>query len=220
MMLIALASLLMPAAFAFADPHSDDIHRVSLGIYHRPDCAVRRLHCVFADKSGQQDLEDGSVRTMTKMAALAGLSGLRSACWWQRPSRLSSLPSYWLDGCARCTNARTSRSFIGIIPCRSSATWPSTSLPSVAARNRADITRALLPAHRRRSRCWSRRGAVLLSYPLGNKMDLTFVPLEIIGSGCQRPLAYISAAATRLAGGSPAARPVAGGVVFFFFQPD
>ncbi|MCO5177452.1 MAG: calcium/proton exchanger [Thermomicrobiales bacterium] len=221
MMLIALASLLMPAAFAIADPHPDDIHRVSLGV-SIVLIALYVAYIVYSLTSqGRQDLED-EVGAHDDEDGGVGWSLWLAIGVLVAATVATVILAELLVGTVEhvAERAHLSEFFVGIIlvPIIGNVAEHFSAV-LFAARNRADITQGIAAGSSTQVALLVAPLFVLLSYPLGNKMDLTFVPLEIIVVGMSALLfAYISAdgesnwlEALQLLG-----LYVMAGVVFFF----
>ncbi len=185
MMLIALASLLMPAAFAIADPKPDDIHQVSLGVsivliivygayiaYSLTDRGAEQLE----GEVGPHHLEGGPAPWPVGIA-LAVLVGSTAAT-----VVLAELLVGTVEHVAE--RAHLSEFFVGIIlvPIIGNVAEHFSAV-IFAARNRAEVAQAIAAGSSTQVALLVAPLFVLLSYPLGNKLDLTFTPLEIIVVG-------------------------------------
>lgn len=185
MMMIALASLLMPAAFAIADPKHEDIHRVSLGVaivliivygayitYSLTSSGAKHL----AGEIGAHDLTAGTP-SWPIWQSLAVLIGATAAT-----VVLAELLVGTVEHVAE--RAHLSEFFVGIIlvPIIGNVAEHFSAV-LFAARNRADITQGIAAGSSTQVALLVAPLFVLVSYPLGNKMDLTFTPLEIIVVG-------------------------------------
>lgn len=185
MLLIALASLLMPAAFAIADPKPDDIHRVSLGVsivliivyvayitYSLTDRGEQELK----GEIGAHDLEE-QAPPWPIWLSLAVLIGATIST-----VVLAELLVGTVEQVA--DRAHLSEFFVGIIlvPVIGNVSEHFSAV-LFAMRNRADVTQAIAAGSSTQVALLVAPLFVLLSYPLGNKLDLTFTPLEIIVVG-------------------------------------
>lgn len=185
MMMIALASLLMPAAFAVADPHPADIHRVSLGVAIILIVVYVAYIAYSLTGQGGRDLaEEVGAHDLNSEApgwpiwlSLSVLIGATAAT-----VVLAELLVGTVEHVAE--RAHLSEFFVGIIlvPIIGNVAEHFSAV-MFAARNRADVTQAIAAGSSTQVALLVAPLFVLLSYPLGNQLDLTFTALEIIVVG-------------------------------------
>lgn len=185
MMMIALASLMLPAAFAIADPKPDDIHRVSLGVAVVLIIIYGAYITYSLTERDDQELKGEGVAhdlaaeappwsVRTSLTVLIGATAATVV--------LAELLVGTVEHVAE--RAHLSEFFVGIIlvPIIGNVAEHFSAV-IFAARNRADVTLAIAAGSSTQVALLVAPLFVLLSYPLGNKMDLTFTPLEIIVVG-------------------------------------
>jgi Ca2+:H+ antiporter len=182
MMLIAIASLLMPATFAIADPKPEDIHSVSVGV----SIVLIIVYIAYITYSFTMRSEVDRVEEMAHAENGEGVSAwpLKIAVAVLVGSTLATVVlAELLVGTVEhvAETAHLSEFFVGIIviPIIGNVAEHFSAV-LFAIKNKADLTQSIAAGSSTQVALLVAPLFVLLSYPLGNKMDLTFTPLEII----------------------------------------